>query len=206
MNVRRTIRFAIALPVALVGSIAILLAFQVRDLLGDAEWVRHTVQVKAEVYEAQKLLLDQESGLRGFLLTRENRFLEPYVAGSTALPTTLDHLEELISDAPQRQERVRDLRNQYAHWHEWAEASRHDASPDVTVAISPQLREMLSQRKEAMDQMREVASRMLVDENRLQEERQTRLSSRVRTFAISTGILFALFAVLSATLLRLWIR
>jgi CheY-like chemotaxis protein/CHASE3 domain sensor protein len=49
-------------------------------------------------------LSDAETGQRGFLLTGEERYLEPYNAARAALPGDLRALREVMTSAPQRQQ------------------------------------------------------------------------------------------------------
>jgi signal transduction histidine kinase len=61
--------------------------------------------VAAEAFE--KLVIDLETGLRGFVITREERFLEPWNDARAALPQTAGALERLASDEPVELARVR---------------------------------------------------------------------------------------------------
>ena len=44
----------------------------------------HVSSLQLEVEELRSAMLDQETGLRGYILTNEERFLEPYLAGRAA--------------------------------------------------------------------------------------------------------------------------
>ncbi|MCW2765199.1 MAG: Histidine kinase [Nocardioides sp.] len=61
--------------------------------------------VAAEALE--KLVIDLETGLRGFVITREERFLEPWTAARAALPEAVGTLERLASDNSLELARVR---------------------------------------------------------------------------------------------------
>jgi putative nucleotidyltransferase with HDIG domain len=45
-------------------------------------------------------VIDIETGLRGFALTREERFLQPFWHADAALPVTMNHLVDLTRDEP----------------------------------------------------------------------------------------------------------
>src|SRR5688572_6470736 len=52
-------------------------------LLSSLSWVEHTDQVTRAASELQRRSIDMETGMRGYLITGEENFLEPY---QTALP------------------------------------------------------------------------------------------------------------------------
>lgn len=72
--------------------------------------VAHTWQVIDSVERVMSLLKDAESGSRGFLITGEKPYLEPYVLACRDLPAELSRLGELISDNPHQISRVTEMR------------------------------------------------------------------------------------------------
>ena len=57
--------------------------------------------VTAATLEAEKLVLDVESGVRGFALTDNERFLQPYNEAKARLPGQLARLEHLAASSPE---------------------------------------------------------------------------------------------------------
>ncbi|HLM69150.1 MAG TPA: CHASE3 domain-containing protein, partial [Longimicrobium sp.] len=53
---------------------------------------------------------DAETGQRGFLLTGEERYLEPYRSGTQRFGRDLERLRELTSETPSQQRRIEVLR------------------------------------------------------------------------------------------------
>ena len=49
----------------------------IRDIRESAGWVAHTLQVERELELARSLLVDAETGQRGYLLTLNESCLEP---------------------------------------------------------------------------------------------------------------------------------
>lgn len=205
MNLHRTMRLAIAVPAVLLAVIALLLAWEVRELIGHGADVSHTEEVKGNIFEAQKLLLDQETGIRGYLLMRDQAFLAPYSNGAKSLPDVLRHLSDLVSDNPPQQGRVADLQGRYARWFADAETMRENVAREAPPVLPPALREDIVARKRVMDDMRRVAQEMVGEENRLDAVRRNRLEMWTRSLAISASVVLLLFAVVLATLLRRWI-
>jgi CHASE3 domain sensor protein len=66
------------------------------NLLIDTEhWVAHTHQVRTEFADLLSDLKDAETGQRGYLLTGEDSYLEPYKGAFVAIRTTLGDLKEV---------------------------------------------------------------------------------------------------------------
>jgi len=65
--------------------------------------------VTAEALMLQKLVLDVETGLRGYVITGQESFLEPHNAARMQLPDRFADLERLVADEPAQQQRARDL-------------------------------------------------------------------------------------------------
>ncbi|HEY5022207.1 MAG TPA: CHASE3 domain-containing protein, partial [Gemmatimonadaceae bacterium] len=68
--------------------------------------VAHTYVVLERVAGVLSLLKDAETGQRGYIITGNESFLEPYQAAGTAIATTVDELRELTSDNPAQQKRI----------------------------------------------------------------------------------------------------
>src|ERR1700761_1059964 len=47
-----------------------------------------------------QLMIDAETGMRGYVATGEPRFLDPYNAALPQLSANINHLKELITDNP----------------------------------------------------------------------------------------------------------
>ena len=70
------------------------------------EHVQNTLQ------ESRTLLVDMlnaETGVRGYYITRNSEFLEPYNYGVTKLPTTFARLKQLVSGNPDRTQQIATL-------------------------------------------------------------------------------------------------
>jgi signal transduction histidine kinase len=79
----------------IVGGAFAVLFVAIADLRDAARLSRHSQQVLAAANRLERLMIDVETGQRGFLLTGEERFLEPWEAARTALPQASRRLTEL---------------------------------------------------------------------------------------------------------------
>src|ERR1039457_4663470 len=75
---------------------------------------RHAFDVEISAQRVLKLLVDCETGERGFVITGDEAFLEPMLAGQTNLTTELDHLVGLVRDEPLMLQRVGAVRDEIA--------------------------------------------------------------------------------------------
>jgi CHASE3 domain sensor protein len=56
-----------------------------------------------EANRLERLVIDLETGQRGFIITGEQRFLEPWRDARVALPSEASTLETLVADSPQQE-------------------------------------------------------------------------------------------------------
>ena len=69
------------------------------DDLGDAgRETRHAQAVLKASHGMQTLVLDLETSMRGYALTRQSAFIEPWVAGVRDFPRRAAALERLLQD------------------------------------------------------------------------------------------------------------
>ena len=88
---------------------AMTLVFVLKQL-EDQAWVEHTLDVRSRLLRTLATLQDAETGERGFLLTNDENFLEPYDAACPCERRQFDELGIAISDNPRQVERLSKLR------------------------------------------------------------------------------------------------
>jgi CheY-like chemotaxis protein/signal transduction histidine kinase len=168
-QLRSRLIVAVATPILLLLGLGALLALQIRLLNQNSEWVDHTDKVIATTYEALKGILDQETGLRGYMLSEDPTFLGIY---HRATPQrTLTELDRLVRDNPPEQARVRELRSLYDDW--LALARGPAETGDFREA---RLKPALWARKQKMDRVRELGQQILEVEGGLRVERAESLA------------------------------
>ena len=101
------------------GSVLIVLALillawiyytNTRGLLETTQQVEHTWEVTTELEATLSGLKDAEAGQRGYLLTGEAAYLEPYRNAIPAIPRHLDRLQGLTADHAAEQKGLAGLR------------------------------------------------------------------------------------------------
>jgi CHASE3 domain sensor protein len=161
-------------------------------LLATIQWVQHTDRVINNANEAVKLTVDLETGMRGYLLSGDDKFLEPYETARPRIEVVLNTLLELTADNPAQTDRLRRLQ---ALQQEWELRAINDR-------VAAQQRR-LSQRSQGR------AGKRLTDEIRKQFEdvidmeqqlRATRNEEVSRTTMWSIGLYLLFIAAISGLL------
>jgi CHASE3 domain sensor protein len=92
----------------------------VYDRLRVIEWARdmrvQTTEELETLGSAMDALVDQETGVRGYLLSGDEKFLEPYHSGGNAYIAAVQKLRGFSSDYPVRQRRLDELDELAKKW------------------------------------------------------------------------------------------
>jgi len=103
--------------------VCIIIAFtltRISSLVSTIQWVSHTHEVISKAHNIEKLLVDIETGQRGFLITGKENFLEPYTKGTIEHNEVMSELLELISDNPSQALKAKHIDSLVEKWHEQA--------------------------------------------------------------------------------------
>ncbi|MBC8123735.1 MAG: CHASE3 domain-containing protein [Gemmatimonadaceae bacterium] len=79
-------------------------------------WNQHTYDVIITVQTAENNLLEIDTGKRGFILTGQENFLDPYISGKSGFRAALEKAKELTLDNPDQQARLKRLADIYDNW------------------------------------------------------------------------------------------
>jgi signal transduction histidine kinase/CheY-like chemotaxis protein/CHASE3 domain sensor protein len=85
-------------------------------LVASSDMVAHTQKVISEANELTKLVLDMETGQRGFMLTGNNEFLEPYLNGKRIFKDVLKKSKILVEDNPSQVKLFQSVGEEHAVW------------------------------------------------------------------------------------------
>lgn len=180
------IGFGLSLILLLVSAIASLIS--IRNLLNSQDLVSNTNQVITELHFSMKSLTDAETGQRGFLLTNDRMFLEPYEGAAENVKTTLKNIRTLTADDAGQQENVDELERV---------VNRRliilQGLIDDKIAGKPLNTVSLELGRQLMAQAREIIDGMVNHEEMALAERTKDLNS----FATRTPVLIVTAALLS---------
>jgi PAS domain S-box-containing protein len=97
---------AVALLVVALVADAVLSLHNIREVATSVQWVSHTNEVLSRLEAVLSTLKDAETGQRGYLLTGEPAYLEPYRDAVDRLPRQIADLRQLTLDNPAQTVRV----------------------------------------------------------------------------------------------------
>jgi len=168
---------AVVAPIGLLFLVGMILAFQIVKLTDTADWVDHTDEVMGRVSEIQTQVVDQETGIRGYLLSNDRAFLAPYERAQP-LPIFAS-VHALVADNAPQQLRIDVARARYEAWLKLTEPIVQVADPTPFRS-----REAMLERKRRMDAIRETLQSVLTMEQGLRVERAATYaeSNRLMTF------------------------
>jgi len=83
---------------------------RLNDVQTASRWVNHTYQVITKAQDLLIDLLDAETGERGFVITGDLEYLQPYNEAQERINRDLGELEKLTADNPEQQKRLNRLK------------------------------------------------------------------------------------------------
>jgi signal transduction histidine kinase/CheY-like chemotaxis protein len=102
---------ALSLSAFVLLTAAGLAAIYLADRAAEAErWIVHTLDVRRAARALLVELLNAETSARGYALTQDERFLEPYERATPQIRGLVDELQRLTADNQSQQARIRELR------------------------------------------------------------------------------------------------
>ncbi|WP_416462853.1 CHASE3 domain-containing protein [Rubrivivax gelatinosus] len=189
--------FVIAIAVAL----AVLAVTSIGKLRSDARQVAHTSEVLAALGQALERTVDAETAERGFVLTSDPEYLQPYRRAARSSLLELDRLQRLVADNPVQTARLATLR-------EMTE-KRLDLIDQVvdlrTVKGFEAARALIAsgEGKRLQDRIRAAVEQMRAEERALLAERERRSA---RSAMAAQVLISGAAAVMLAVVLWAWAR
>jgi signal transduction histidine kinase/CheY-like chemotaxis protein/CHASE3 domain sensor protein len=163
---------ALVAPLIALAVIGALLTLQVVRMERAASLVAESDRMMGDLEDAHRQIIDQETGLRGYLMTRDRTFLEPYLRAHPA--QTLAAVSRRATN-PEQAQRVGQLRERYENW--------FALTADVAGAWKAEHASVpaLLERKAQMDSVRAAVAAALAGERALRADREAESESAYRT-------------------------
>ena len=118
---RKLLSRNISLPLGVGVISAVFFISLITYLLSTIQWIEHTDRVINNANEAIKLTVDLETGMRGFLLSGDDTFLQPYETAKPRIAVALKTLLELTADNPVQTDRLNRLKALQQDWANYAQ-------------------------------------------------------------------------------------
>ena len=169
----------------LIGAAFAVLLSSVADLRASERRARRSEEVLVVANRLERLAVDLEAAQRGFVITNQERFLQPWQAARTALPGEGGTLERLVADSPAQQEQARrivEATSSYLRDYSvpLVTAARRDPAAARTVAAT-------DEGKRRMDALRAEFDRFVASERGLAAARQRRSDAATRRAIVAAA-------------------
>ena len=142
---------------------------QILSLNDSEKWVIHSKDVHIEVIQLLSIMKDAETGQRGFLLTHDSAFLQPYNSAFVKAQTNLHAIKNLLADNNQPLQNLDSLSNLI---NERFVQIENILVENTTKLPSDSLQKKLVAGKNLMDKIRLITSKMIDEETKLLALRQ----------------------------------
>jgi PAS domain S-box-containing protein len=193
-------RLAVAIAVTF-GALLLLVAvtsMSTMQLIREARWVDHTKDVLAELDGVLATITEGETGQRGFMITEDEAYLEPYHRATAELPERLRRIDAMTVDSPIQRGRAAKLRQQVQE-----RLGQLDLAVRLTKAgRADEARAYVKAGagRRTMEEIRTLVASMRSEEKELLRARDERSGSTARslmtTLAIGGALLFAFLIVI----------
>ncbi|WP_434573894.1 response regulator [Pseudomonas sp. Z3-8] len=190
---RKLLSRNISLPLGMGALSAVFFIVLITYLLSVIQWVGHTDRVINNANEALKLSVDLETGMRGYLLSGDEHFLDPYEVAKPRIAVALDTLLELTADNPVQTDRLRKVQALQTEWANYAQSmiDLQRSSGDYRGAVKK------GRGKRLTDEIRTTFEDIVETEQQLRAER----NEQVRTTTLWSIALYLLFVAAISGLL-----
>lgn len=118
MNIRTSRKLATAflLVIAVAFATSALTWRNLSTLEQNNQWTEHTHKVIAQANAIGAAMVDAETGVRGYLISGADNFLEPYRNSGKAFRSALDEAKRLTADNPSQQKRLEQIDRMASEW------------------------------------------------------------------------------------------
>ena len=106
MKIKTKIYLSLLVPFFLIIFSGLNLYSSIQQNKESSSWVKHTHVVISEARLLIKLIVDMETGMRGFIITGKEEFLEPFYTGIEAWQLNIQDLKKRVRDNPPQIERL----------------------------------------------------------------------------------------------------
>ena len=174
------------------GSVSYL---NIRTLNRDAAAVTHTHEVLLGLNQILSSMKDAETGQRGYVLTGEESYLDPYSAALTSIEEQVLKVEQATADNPDQQRRIAPLKSHIA-------AKLNELNETINLRRSSGFQAALdlvttNRGKQDMDAIRTQVATMQQTESDLRKSRLAEMANAYATAVASTIITAIIGVILS---------
>lgn len=197
LSLKNNLRLGLGLSLFLLIISSLASYISISELIRNAGMVSHTNQIITQLENTISTLKDAETGQRGYLLTGNKIFLEPYMGAREKINSLYLDLQKQTADNPYHQRKLKELKDILD-----SRLNIIDNTIKVRAAGATVTEGYLLDGKVYMDKMRQIIKDMQNEEKRLLNIRSTNLE----TFVTYTPMLVVLATVLALVITLFFYR
>jgi len=138
------------------------------------QWVNHTHEV---LYEFDQVLINSvnvETGARGFVITGEESYLEPFSTSKSRLFDHIRKVKELTRDNPGQQKNIEDIEQlataQISHHEKTIEARKQDFEKASQIVVAGEGKRLEDELRKMIDQAKGIEQSLLAQRRQASED------------------------------------
>ncbi|HEX2630676.1 MAG TPA: CHASE3 domain-containing protein [Chitinophagaceae bacterium] len=174
-----------------------LIFYTIDRLVKGTRAVTHTYSSINALETLKSEIVDAETGLRGYVLTKDDRFLDPYHSAARSVPASMKELRSLLSDSKDKDHHLELLEPLvYRKMAQLARGLSEFQAADLTITDSMKSRRELA--KQTMDSIRLLITEMKTREEAVMKQRSSNLSGAFTSTDIIaiTSLVVALLTII----------
>ncbi|MEF1231322.1 CHASE3 domain-containing protein, partial [Vibrio fortis] len=106
ISLQKKLFVSFCIPIMFMLLVSLSVYENTQSMVKDNHWVVHTHKAIARAQELLSLVVDMETGQRGYLLTGDTEFLEPYHLALSVWKDKVTTLAKQVDDNPPQVERL----------------------------------------------------------------------------------------------------
>jgi len=201
LSLERKIQIGFGAGVAIIVAVGAAALQSTAATVESAAWVAHALEVRADLAAALARLTDAEASARGYVITGDDRFLQPYDSAKLDLVPLVARLNSLTADNPAQRLRLDSLEAlippRLGRLQRIIDMRRQQGAAAAAGAVAT------GEGRTLMDEIRRLVARMEDQEQRLLADRSAALQAKARLarLAVLGGTLVAFTLATLASLL-----
>ncbi|WP_158826266.1 response regulator [Mucilaginibacter lacusdianchii] len=196
LSFRNQVLLGFAISIVLVFVVGILSYRSINQLQNNQEDVEHSQQIISTSRDILQNLTDAETGMRGYVATNKDKFLDPYKAALPRINLALRHLQDLTVNDLDQQNYVTELA---ALTDSQLEILKRNIDQRAQVGLDYMIQhDMIISGKAIMDRTRNTISRIVSIENKSVQlgKKRTQDAATTTTVTIVLGSLIFLIIII----------
>jgi PAS domain S-box-containing protein len=178
------------------------------QLVGNEQHFVHALRVLAELESTLSILKDAETGQRGYLLTGDEAYLQPYQAAIVDIDQQIASLKQLTKDNPDQQRQLAVLEQRAANQLDLVRQTitlrRNSLEAAQPIVLSGQGKQIVDEVPLTADMEQEQETRLEQSGRQSQTNLQKTTITFTLTFLAGTGLLAYLYYLIRRDLLTRW--